>query len=228
MNDNENSKEVEELEKSKDKTLNLDVFYCRKAGMTRIFDESGNHVPVTVLELIENKISQIKTQDKDGYNAYQVAYYDKREKLIGNPIKGHLKKSGIEPTKARFSEVRMSEVDEAVIGSALGYDNFPADTTVTVCGTTKGKGFAGVMKKFSFSGGPATHGSKFHRHGGSIGNRATPGKVWKGKKMPGHLGVEKQTLKNLKVVGVNLEKGYMLVRGSIPGHKNSFVKITKA
>ena len=228
MSDNENSKEVEKSNEVENKVVNLDVIYCRKAGMTRIFDDSGKHVPVTVLELIENKISQVKTQDIDGYNAYQLAYYDKREKLINNPKKGHLKKSGIEPTKAKLSEVRMSEIDTDVIGKSLGYDNFAIDTTVSVSGVTKGKGFAGVMKKFSFSGGPATHGSKFHRRGGSIGNRATPGKVWKGKKMPGHLGVENQTVKNLKVVGVNLEKGYMLIKGSIPGHKNSFVKITKA
>ncbi len=208
--------------------VDLTSFYGVKAGMTRIFDENGNHVPVTVIKLVPNVVSQVKTTDKDGYNAYQIAYQEKREKLINAPKKGQLKKANAEGFFNSFAEVKVPEVTEEALGQKVGLGQFEANTYIDVTGVSKGKGFQGVVKKFRFAGGPATHGSHFHRRPGSIGNRATPGRVFKGKKMPGHLGDKTQTIQNIKIQEVNLEKGYMLLKGSVPGAKNSFVRITKA
>ncbi|MFZ8933714.1 MAG: 50S ribosomal protein L3 [Bacteriovoracaceae bacterium] len=208
--------------------VNLTSFYGVKAGMTRVFDESGNHVPVTVIKLIPNFISQVKTASKDGYNAYQVAYQLKREKLVNNPKQGHLKKAGVKGFFNRFAEIKVSDINEDDLGKEITLGEFEANSYVDATGVSKGKGFQGVVKKFGFAGGPATHGSHFHRRPGSIGNRATPGRVFKGKKMPGHLGDKTQTVQNIKIQEVNLDKGYMLLKGSVPGAKNSFVKISKA
>lgn len=208
--------------------IEMPAFYGVKAGMTRIFDENGNHVPVTVIKLIPNVVSQVKTLDKDGYEAYQVAYYEKREKLISKPAKGQLKKANIEQNLARFAEIKVEGVNPENIGKEVGLSAFPAATIIDVTGTSKGKGFAGVMKRYNFHGGPAAHGSHFHRRPGSIGNRATPGRVFAGKKMPGHMGCDRVTVQNIQIQEVNLEKGYMLLKGSVPGAKNSFVCISKA
>lgn len=211
-----------------DSKVSLPAFYGIKAGMTRIFDQNGNHVPVTVVKLIPNVISQVKTAEKDGYTAYQVAYNEKRESLVTSPAKGHLKKANIEKHLSEISEIRLSEVSADALGKEASLDQFPAATYVDVTGMSKGKGFAGVMKRYNFQGGPAAHGSHFHRRPGSIGCRATPARVFANKKMPGHLGVETSTVQNVQVVEVNLEAGYMLIKGSIPGSKNGFVKIAKA
>jgi len=211
-----------------DAKVSLPAFYGIKAGMTRIFDQNGNHVPVTVVKLIPNVISQVKTAEKDGYTAYQVAYNEKRESLITSPVKGHLKKANITQNFSECSEIPVSEVAADALGKEASLDLFPVATYVDVTGPSKGKGTAGVMKRYNFQGGPAAHGSHFHRRPGSIGCRATPARVWKEKKMPGHLGVETSTVQNVQVVEVNLEAGYMLIKGSIPGSKNGFVKIAKA
>lgn len=211
-----------------DAKVSLPAFYGIKAGMTRIFDQNGNHVPVTVVKLIPNVISQVKTAEKDGYTAYQVAYNEKRESLVTSPVKGQLKKANIEKTLSEFSEIPVSEVTADALGKEASLDLFPVATYVDVTGPSKGKGFAGVMKRYNFQGGPAAHGSHFHRRPGSIGCRATPARVFANKKMPGHLGVETSTVQNVQVVEVNLEAGYMLIRGSIPGSKNGFVKIAKS
>ncbi len=206
----------------------LSGFYGVKAGMTRIFDDTGNNVPVTVIKLVPNFITQVKTLDKDGYEAYQVGYGEKREKLLTKPTKGILAKAKVKKNLTHFSEVKVGEVDPANLGKEISLENFPSSTFVDVTGTSKGKGFQGVIKRWNFAQGPLSHGSKFHRTGGSIGNRATPGRVWKNKKMPGHMGVAKRTVQNLQVVEVNQEKGYLLIKGSVPGAKNSFVRINKA
>jgi large subunit ribosomal protein L3 len=192
--------------------------------MTRVFDEEGNHIPVTVLKLIKNVVSQVKTLEKDGYSSMKVAYGEKREKLLSKPKKGELQFLGDEkflPSKS----IELPYVEGGKKGDELSPALFIPGANIQVTGTSKGKGFAGVMKRYNFSGGPAAHGSKFHRTTGSIGNRATPGKVWKGKKMPGHMGAERKTVKNLKVQEINAENGYILVKGSVPGHKNSFVRL---
>ena len=211
-----------------DAKVSLPAFYGIKAGMTRIFDQNGNHVPVTVVKLIPNVISQVKTAEKDGYTAYQVAYNEKRESLITSPAKGHLKKANIAQAFSELSEIPVDEVSADALGKEASLDQFPVATYVDVTGPSKGKGFAGVMKRYNVQGGPAAHGSHFHRRPGSIGCRATPARVFANKKMPGHLGVETSTVQNIQVVEVNLEAGYMLIRGSLPGSKNGFVKITKA
>jgi large subunit ribosomal protein L3 len=211
-----------------DAKVSLPAFYGIKAGMTRIFDQNGNHVPVTVVKLIPNVISQVKTAEKDGYSAYQVAYNEKRESLVNAPEKGHLKKANIEKTFSELAEIKVSDVNVDALGKEASLDEFPVATYVDVTGPSKGKGFAGVMKRYNFQGGPAAHGSHFHRRPGSIGCRATPARVFANKKMPGHLGVETSTVQNIQVVEVNLEAGYMLLRGSIPGSKNGFVKVAKA
>lgn len=211
-----------------DAKVSLPAFYGVKAGMTRIFDQNGNHVPVTVVKLIPNVISQVKTAEKDGYTAYQVAFNQNRESLLNAPAKGHLKKANIEKALSELAEIKVSEVSSDALGKEASLDEFPASTYVDVTGESKGKGFSGVMKRYNFQGGPASHGSHFHRRVGSIGCRATPARVWKEKKMPGHMGVEKVTVQNVQVVEVNLEAGYMLLKGSVPGSKNGFVKIAKA
>jgi len=211
-----------------DAKISLPAFYGIKAGMTRIFDQNGNHVPVTVVKLIPNVISQVKTVEKDGYTAYQVAYNEKRESLITSPAKGHLKKANIAQSFSELSEIDVPEVSADALGKEASLDQFPVATYIDVTGPSKGKGFAGVMKRYNFQGGPAAHGSHFHRRPGSIGCRATPARVFANKKMPGHLGVETSTVQNVQVVEVNLEAGYMLIKGSIPGSKNGFVKIAKA
>jgi large subunit ribosomal protein L3 len=211
-----------------DAKVSLPAFYGIKAGMTRIFDQNGNHVPVTVVKLIPNVISQVKTVEKDGYAAYQVAYNEKRATLVSKPATGHLKKAGVEKTFSELAEIRVNEVAADALGKEASLDDFAVSTFVDVTGPSKGKGFSGVMKRWNFQGGPAAHGSHFHRRPGSIGCRATPARVFANKKMPGHLGVETSTVQNIQVVEVNMEAGYMLLKGSIPGSKNGFVKIAKA
>jgi large subunit ribosomal protein L3 len=211
-----------------DSKVSLSAFFGVKAGMTRIFDQNGNHVPVTVVKLIPNVISQVKTSEKDGYNAYQVAYNEKRESLVTSPLKGHLKKASLDKSFSELAEISAPEVSQENLGKQTSLEQFPVNTYVDVSAPSKGKGFAGVMKRWNFQGGPAAHGSHFHRRPGSIGCRATPARVFANKKLPGHLGVEASTVQNLQVVEVNLEAGYMLLKGSIPGPKNGFVKVAKA
>lgn len=211
-----------------DSAIALDTYFGIKAGMTRVFDEQGNHVPVTVIQLIPNLVTQVKTQEKEGYSAYQIGYAEKRESLLTKPIKGHLAKASVSNHLTQFSEVKLDKVDAASLGKALSLASFTPGTYVDVTGTSKGKGFAGVQKRYNFRGGPASHGSHFHRRVGSIGNRATPGRVFKNKKMPGHMGCDTKTIQNITVFEVNTEKGYLLLRGSVPGGKNGFIRIEKA
>lgn len=208
----------------------LNSVMLKKVGMTRVFDTSGNHLAVTVLSLENAKVVQVKNLAIDGYSSVKFAYDTKKEKLINSPRTGELKKAGITEAFSKMSEtlITSDESNTISVGAKLSFENFSAGSLVNISGVTKGKGFAGVVKRFSFAGGPMSHGSTFHRTTGSIGNRATPARVWKGKKMPGHMGVDKQTIKNLEIVEVNLEKGYMLVKGSVPGAKNSFVRVSKA
>lgn len=211
-----------------DAKIALDAVYGVKAGMTRVFDENGNHIPVTVIKIIPNLITQVKTTEKDGYTAYQVGFGEKREALLNKPNKGILAKAGVSQTVTHFAEIKADAVDAANLGKEIDVAVFAPGAYVDVTGESKGKGFAGVMKRYNFRGGPASHGSHFHRRVGSIGNRATPGRVFRGKKMPGHMGVDKKTVQNIVVVEVNQAKGYLLLKGSVPGGKEGFIKITKA
>jgi large subunit ribosomal protein L3 len=206
----------------------LSEFFGVKAGMTRIFDKNGDHVPVSVIKLIPNVISQVKTKEKEGYSAYQVAYSEKREKLLTKPVKGHLKKSNIAGNFSNYSEIKVADAAIDSVGKELGLDKFQPAKFVDITGVSKGKGFQGVMKRYNFRGGPESHGSHFHRRVGSIGNRATPARVFAQKKMPGQTGLDKVTVQNLQIVEVNHENGYLLVKGSVPGPKNGFVKVSLA
>ncbi|MDH4466937.1 MAG: 50S ribosomal protein L3 [Bacteriovoracaceae bacterium] len=208
--------------------LSVGVVVGQKAGMTRIFDKDGNTVPVTVIKLIPSKITQVKLAEKDGYSALQVGYYQKRESILPKPLIGHLRKAKVENNFARFYEVKTDSANIESLGAEVDFSNLSKIEFVDVTGVSKGKGFQGVMKRHGFAGGPGAHGSQFHRRSGSIGNRATPARVFAEKKMPGHMGDEKVTVQNLKVVEVNTEKGYMLVRGCVPGANESFVFIKQS
>ena len=223
------SQETEATNVVAEKT-SLNSVMMKKIGMTRISDSNGNHIPVTVLSLEEAKIVQVKSNDTDGYTSVKFAYFPKREKLINSPLRGELKKANIDESFSMLAETLISaeEAQSLKVGAEINLADCNPGQLINITGITKGKGFAGVVKRYGFAGGPKSHGSKFHRTTGSIGNRATPGKVWKGKKMPGHMGAKKQTVKNLEIVELNKEKGYLLVKGSVPGSKNSFVRVTKA
>jgi large subunit ribosomal protein L3 len=191
----------------------------RKAGMTRVFTDAGETVPVTVIEVLPNRVTQVKSQEKDGYRAVQVTFGARRPQLYSKAIAGHYAKANVAPGKA-LVEFRLAANDntELKTGTELKVDQFKAGEPVDVTGTTIGKGFAGVMKRHNFGGLPATHGvSVSHRSPGSIGQRQTPGRVFKGRRMSGHMGVVRRTTENLRIVEVDLERNLLLVRGAVPG-----------
>ena len=191
----------------------------RKAGMTRVFTDAGETVPVTVIEVLPNRVTQVKAQDKDGYRAVQVTFGTRRPQLYSKAVAGHYAKASVAPGKA-LVEFRLSanETSELKAGSEIKADLFKAGEPVDVTGTTIGKGFAGTMKRHNFGGLPATHGvSVSHRSPGSIGQRQTPGRVFKGRRMSGHMGVVRRTTENLRVVEVDLERNLLLIRGAVPG-----------
>jgi large subunit ribosomal protein L3 len=191
----------------------------RKAGMTRVFTDAGETVPVTVIEVLPNRVTQVKAQDKDGYRAVQVTYGTRRPQLYSKAVNGHYAKANVAPGRA-LVEFRLSEADktELTTGSEIKADIFKEGETVDVTGTTVGKGFAGVIKRHNFGGMPATHGvSLTHRSPGSIGQRQTPGRVFLGKRMSGHMGAIRRTTENLQVVEVDAERNLILIRGAVPG-----------
>jgi large subunit ribosomal protein L3 len=191
----------------------------RKAGMTRVFTDAGETVPVTVIEVLPNRVTQVKSGDKDGYRAVQVTFGVRRPQLLSKAVAGHFAKANVAPGKA-LVEFRVTEKEGAEVqsGSELKADLFKAGALVDVTGTTIGKGFAGTMKRHNFAGGMKTHGNSVsHRAPGSIGQRQTPGRVFKGKRMSGHMGVVRRTTENLKVVEVDLERNLLLIRGAVPG-----------
>lgn len=191
----------------------------RKAGMTRVFTDAGETVPVTVIEVLPNRVTQVKSQDKDGYRAVQVTFGTRRPQLYSKAVAGHYAKASVAPGKA-LVEFRLgaNETSELKAGSEIKADLFKAGEPVDVTGTTIGKGFAGTMKRHNFGGLPATHGvSVSHRSPGSIGQRQTPGRVFKGRRMSGHMGVVRRTTENLRVVEVDLERNLLLIRGAVPG-----------
>ncbi len=200
----------------------------RKRGMTRVFTEDGVSTPVTVIEVEPNRISQIKTVETDGYNAVQITAGKKKSSRVTKPEAGHFSKAGIE-AGTKVCEFVIEDVASYALGSEIKVDIFEEGQVVDVSGITKGKGFAGVMKRYGFRGGDATHGNSIsHRAPGSIGQCQTPGRVFKEKKMAGHMGNVKRTLQNLSIVRVDAERGLLLVKGSVPGAKGSNVIIRPA
>jgi large subunit ribosomal protein L3 len=198
--------------------------FAKKVGMTQIFDELGTILPVTILKTGLCQLSQIKTVTTDGYNAVQVAYDEQKLEKLNRPTVGHLKKAGNSGFRS-FGEFRVSEPEDFKLGQIIKADTFSAGQKVRVTGKSIGKGFAGNQKRHNFSRGPMTHGSKNHRLPGSIGAGSTPGRVYPGKKMAGQLGGGTVTLKNSEVLYVNSEDNILVLKGSVPGKKNTILKI---
>ena len=195
-----------------------------KIGMTQIFDESGNIIPVTILKVGPCVVTQIKTKLKDGYDSIQIGYSNISNKLLNQPKLGHLQKSNIQPLKY-LKEFKVSEQDKFEIGQILNVESFSLGQFVNIKGKTIGKGFSGLQKRHNFSRGPMTHGSKNHRAPGSIGMGTTPGRVLPGKKMAGQLGNKIITIKKLKVIQINLEENILIIKGSVPGKPGNLLKI---
>lgn len=200
----------------------------RKLGMTQVFAENGNVVPVTVIEAGPCAVVQIKTKEKEGYTALQLGFMEKKPQRVNRPLSGHFQKSGKGPFYV-LREFRVNETGEYHVGQEITLDTFRIGDFVDVTGTSKGRGFTGVMKRHGFSGAPGSHGThEYFRHGGSIGSTATPGRTFKGKRMPGRFGNSKVTVQTLKIVDIKPERNLLLVRGAVPGSVNSIVVIREA
>lgn len=198
-----------------------------KVGMTQVFGEDGVLTPVTVLQAGPCVVTQVKTVENDGYSAVQVGFGDIREKLVNKPKKGHFAKAGV--TAKRFlKEFRLEDAESYTLGQEIKADVFAAGDKVDATAKSKGKGFQGAIKRYGQSRGPMAHGSKYHRHAGSNGSATTPGRVFKGKHMPGHMGAVRVTVQNLEVVSVDAEKNLILVKGAVPGPKKSLVMLKES
>lgn len=200
----------------------------RKLGMTQAWDNDGRVVPLTVVQVGTNVVTQVRTEEVDGYTAAQIGFGEIDARRITKPLAGHFEKAGVTPRR-HLVEVRTSDSDSFEVGQELTAEVFQAGDTVDVSGNTKGKGFAGVMKRHGFGGGPASHGAhKIHRKPGSIGACATPGRIFKGLRMAGRMGNVRRTVQNLTIFAVDPEKGLLLISGAIPGPKNAIVLVRNA
>ena len=199
----------------------------KKIGMTRIYDDKGKVTPVTVIEAGDNTALQLKTTEKDGYAGIQVGFDVQKEQRVTQPLLGHFKKAGSEPKKL-IKEFRLPDGTTLEGEVDLSVSQFAAGDVVDVIGRSKGKGFQGVMKKHNMAGQGMSHGSMMHRRNGAIGNRSTPGRIWKNMGMPGHMGDERVTVQNLKVVQVRPEEGVILISGAVPGANGSYIVVRPA
>ena len=199
----------------------------KKVGMTQIFDENGLVIPVTVIEAGPCVVAQVKTVETDGYDAIQLGFGEVKAKRVNKPSMGHFAKSKLE-AKKHLREFRLDDVANFKVGDEVKADIFQEGEKVDIQGITKGKGFQGVIKRHGQSRGPMGHGSMYHRRPGSMGSTSTPGRVFKGKKLPGHMGQETVTIQNLDVVKVDMDKNVILVKGSVPGCKGAILKIKTA
>ena len=198
-----------------------------KVGMTQIFNEDGVLTPVTVLQAGPCVVTQVKTVENDGYSAIQVGYGDIREKLVNKPQKGHFAKAGVS-AKRFVKEFRLEDAESYTLGQEIKADIFAAGDRIDATAKSKGKGFQGAIKRHGQSRGPMAHGSKYHRHAGSNGSATTPGRVFKGKHMPGHMGAVRVTVQNLEVIRVDADQNLILVKGSVPGPKKSLVMLKES
>ena len=205
----------------------INAIYGKKIGMTQIWDENDNLIPVTVIQAEPNKVCQVKTTATDGYEAVQLGFGTIKEKKVNKPYGGHFAKLGTEPTRY-LREVRVENASSYNVGDMQTVAAFADAKQVDVQGVSKGKGFAGVMKRYGFGGGPGGHGAHFHRAPGSIGQCATPSRVFKGVRLPGHMGCDTVTVRNLKVMRVDEDQNLILVKGAIPGGKNGIVRVRMA
>lgn len=196
----------------------------KKIGMTQIFNEEGKVIPVTVIEAGPCVVSQVKTEETDGYNSIQLGFGAIKESKVNKPERGHFTKANIAPARY-LKEFRVDSIEDVKVGDELKADIFMAGDKIDIQGTSKGKGFQGVIKRHGQHRGPMGHGSMYHRRPGSMGSTSTPGRVFKGKKLPGHMGAETVTIQNLEVIKVDLDKNIILVKGSVPGAKGSILKI---
>ncbi len=196
----------------------------RKRGMTQIFSLEGEVVPVTIVEIPPGKVIQKKSEDKDGYQALQVGFF--RKKVVSKPLEGHFRKAGTEPF-SQLAEFRVENTKDWEVGQEIGVDIFEPGELVSVTGFSKGRGFAGGVKRWGFRGGPASHGSMFHRAPGSIGSSAFPSRVFKGKRLPGHYGNSRVTIKKVKIMDIRRDKNLILLRGPLPGRGGGIVTVKK-
>ena len=197
----------------------------KKIGMTQVFDENGNVVPVTVIQAGPCTVVQKKTVEKDGYSAIQLGYADMKEKNVTKPMKGHFEKAGVTAKKV-LKEFRIEDAESINVGDVIGVDTFEIGSGVDVTGISKGKGFAGTIKRYNGHRTPMTHGGgPVHRHAGSMGACSSPSRIYKGKKMPGHMGAVKVTVQNLDIVKIDTENNLLVVKGAIPGPKGSVVTV---
>ena len=199
----------------------------RKLGMTQVWDEEDNVVPVTVIQAGPCVVSQVKSEATDGYDAVQIGFGDIKASRVNKPMKGHFAKAGVEPMRY-LREVRVDNASDHKVGDVVSVADFEGVKNVDVTGTSKGKGFQGTIKRWNFACGPITHGSRNQRRPGSIGQCAYPARVRKGLHMAGHMGHERVTVKNLKLVRIDPEQNLMLVKGAVPGPKNALVQIRMA
>ncbi len=204
----------------------LKAILGKKVGMTQIFLEDGRVLPVTVVQAGPCVVLRTKSQESDGYGAIQVAFGDVKEKSLNKPDKGQFKKPGLE-VKKYVREFRTEEAASYEVGQEIKADVFAKGDKVDVSGVSRGKGYAGTIKKWNQTRGPMAHGSKFHRWAGSMGAHSFPGRVFKNKHMPGHMGSVKRTVQNLEVVGVDVEKNMLLIKGSVPGAKGRLITVVK-
>lgn len=200
----------------------------KKLGMTQVYDADNVLVPVTVVEAGPCSVVQVKTAENDGYNAVQIGFAQKKTKNTSRAELNHAKKAGLDAAPRVLSEIRLTDAPTLKIGDVVTVETFKEGQFVDVIGVSKGKGFAGVVKRFRVDGGPAAHGSMFHRRIGSVGMRQTPGRVWKNQKMPGHMGAERRTVQNLRVVKVIADRNLILVKGAIPGANGDDVVVRSA
>ena len=199
----------------------------KKLGMTQVFDEGNNMVAVTVVEAGPCPVTQVKTAQSDGYEAVQIGFGAQKEQRVSKPSLGHLKKAGVAPVR-KLMEFRVENASEYKPGDVLTVSAFQEGQIVDIIGTTKGRGFQGVMKRYNFAGQPETHGHMMHRRPGSVGCRQTPGHIYKGRKMPGHMGQVRRTTQNHPIVKILEDKNILLIKGSLPGAKGDFVVVRPA
>ena len=205
----------------------INTILGRKIGMTQVWNEQDEIVPVTVIQAGPCAVSQVKTKESDGYCAVQIGFGDIKDKHVNKPMRGHFAKAGVAPVRY-LREVRVAEGEEHSVGEVVTVASFAETAKVDVIGRSKGKGFQGTIKRWNFNAGPKTHGSHNYRQHGSIGQCSTPSRVHKGVKMPGHMGNDRVTVRNLQVVRVDEEQNLILVKGAVPGAKNGLVIVRMA
>ena len=199
---------------------------ARKVGMTRMFDDKGQLVPVTLLKVEEAKVTKVLTPERDGYRAIQIGYYPKSEHKLSKPDIARLRKVQVKENFSRFKEFRLGEATEEVaLGAVMDLTAFEGVASIDVTGLSKGRGFQGAVKRHGYKTGRRTHGSHFHRRPGSLGCRTHPGRVMKNKRMPGHMGCEQSTVQNMRVLDIDPQEMTIAIKGSIPGHRDSFVML---